>query len=355
MQPTPMHDTRANSGEAPLLSVEDLQVHFDDVEGTVRAVDGASFQVAPGRTLGIVGESGCGKSVTARAILRIEDRRSRIVGGRILLRTPAGVRDLVQLQPNCRAMRQIRGQQIGLVFQEPMTSFSPVHTIGSQITEALQAHSSIDRAEAERRAVEQLKAVGAPHPQLIMSQYAWQLSGGLRQRAMIAMALMCDPALLIADEPTTALDVTTQAQVLELLRTLQRQRQMGLILITHDLGVIAETADDVVIMYLGRVVERGPVAAIFRDPQHPYTQALLRSMPNVTAQPRTRLSTVRGAVPHPLRRPQGCPFHTRCPSAMPGVCDRIEPPAIAVSSDHVVSCHLHAAAHVAAAPLATGA
>jgi len=169
------------------------------------------------------------------------------------------------------------------------------------------------------------------------------------------MALVCDPALLIADEPTTALDVTTQAQVLELLRTLQRQRQMGLILITHDLGVIAETADDVVIMYLGRVVERGPVAAIFRDPQHPYTQALLRSMPNVTAQPRTRLSTVRGAVPHPLRRPQGCPFHTRCPSAMPGVCDRIEPPAIAVSSDHVVSCHLHAAAHVAAAALATGA
>jgi oligopeptide/dipeptide ABC transporter ATP-binding protein len=355
MQPIPMPEAVANIGEPPLLSVEDLRVHFEDVEGTVRAVDGASFQVAPGRTLGIVGESGCGKSVTARAILRIEDRRSRIVGGRILLRTPAGVRDLVQLQPSCREMRGIRGRQIGLVFQEPMTSFSPVHTIGSQITETLQTHYSLDRAEAHRRTVEQLTAVGAPHPQLIMSQYAWQLSGGLRQRAMIAMALVCDPALLIADEPTTALDVTTQAQVLELLRTLQRQRQMGLILITHDLGVIAQTADDVVIMYLGRVVERGPVTEIFDDPQHPYTQALLRSMPNVTARPRTRLSTVHGAVPHPLRRPQGCPFHPRCSHAVAGVCDRIEPPAIATSADRVVSCHLHADAHVAAAALATGA
>jgi peptide/nickel transport system ATP-binding protein len=325
----------------PLLSVEDLQVHFADVEGTVRAVDGASFQVAPGRTLGIVGESGCGKSVTARAILRIEDRRSRIVGGRILLRSTAGIQDLAKLQPNSRTMREIRGRQIGLVFQEPMTSFSPVHTIGSQLTEALRAHCSLDEADARQRAIEQLTAVGAPHPQLIMSQYAWQLSGGLRQRAMIAMALACNPALLIADEPTTALDVTTQAQVLELLRRLQHERQMALILITHDLGVIAETADEVVLMYLGRVVERGPVEQIFGNPRHPYTQALLRSMPDVRARPRTRLTTVRGAVPHPLRRPRGCPFHPRCPRAIADVCDRIEPAAIATDANHVVSCHLY--------------
>jgi oligopeptide/dipeptide ABC transporter ATP-binding protein len=347
MQPIPMRNTAPMQDEAALLSVEDLRIHFEDVEGTVRAVDGASFEVARGRTLGIVGESGCGKSVTARAILRIEDRRSRIVAGRILLRSGSTVQDLVQLQPNSPAMRAIRGREIGLVFQEPMTSFSPVHTIGDQITETLEAHCSMSHAEARQRAIEQLCAVGAPHPRFIMSQYAWQLSGGLRQRAMIAMALMCDPTLLIADEPTTALDVTTQAQVLELLRALQRQRQMALILITHDLGVIAETADDVAIMYLGRVVERGPVEAIFSDPQHPYTQALLRSMPNVKARPRTRLTTVHGAVPHPLRRPRGCPFHPRCPHAMAGVCDQIEPVEIATSTHHVVSCHLHDEARLA--------
>ena len=339
MQPTLMPDAVDLQEDTALLRVEDLRVHFEDAEGTVRAVDGASFQVAPGRTLGIVGESGCGKSVTARAILRIEERRSRIVAGRILLRSATGVQDLAQLPPNSRTMREIRGRTIGLVFQEPMTSFSPVHTIGSQITEALKAHGSMDDAEAQHRAIEQLRAVGAPHPHFIMSQYAWQLSGGLRQRAMIAMALVCDPALLIADEPTTALDVTTQAQVLELLRTLQMQRQMALILITHDLGVIAETADEVVIMYLGRVVESGPTSHLYASPNHPYTQALLKEVGKVMPGKRTFVP-IKGEIPSPLAPPPGCHFHPRCPHAMPRC--RTEAPALKeIAPGRLSACHLN--------------
>lgn len=326
----------------PLLSVQDLHVSFHTDEGVVRAVNGLSFDLRPGRTLGVVGESGCGKSVTARAILRIEDKHARIDSGRILLSRDNQVKDLATLSKHGPEMRGIRGRDISLVFQEPMTSFSPVHTIGDQIVETIRLHMPLNRAAARRRAIEQLAQIGTPHPEFIMGQYAWELSGGLRQRAMIAMALVCGPSVLIADEPTTALDVTTQAQVLDLLGQLRDSRAMALLLITHDLGVIAETADDVVVMYLGRVVEQGAAAEIFHSPKHPYTEALLHSMPNPLARPRTRLSTLRGSVPHPLAKPPGCPFHPRCARAISGLCDHIEPAPRTVGPGHVAACHLYA-------------
>jgi oligopeptide/dipeptide ABC transporter ATP-binding protein len=326
---------------APLLQVQDLTLEFATPEGTVRAVDGLSFEVTRGMTLGIVGESGCGKSVTARAILRIEDASSRIVRGRIVLHRSDGEVDLVAHPRSSRTLREIRGGTIGLIFQEPMTSFSPVHTIGNQIIEPIRLHLGLGSRAARELAATQLRSVGIPNPDRALDQYAWQLSGGQRQRAMIAMALVCNPKLLVADEPTTALDVTTQAQVLELLRDLQRQRRMGLILITHDLGVVAETVDHVVVMYLGTAVESGPVHEVFSDPLHPYTRGLLRSIPSVTAMPRTRLPALPGSVPHPRNRPAGCPFHTRCSLAIAGTCDRVIPVPKLVTPGHAVACHLH--------------
>jgi peptide/nickel transport system ATP-binding protein len=329
--------------EPPLVSVRDLKTYFFSDEGTVKAVDGASFDVYPGRTLGIVGESGCGKSVTARSILRIVEEPGRIVDGQILLnqnpdKPPL---DLVTLKPNGRHMRSIRTGVIAYVFQEPMTSFSPVHTIGNQIVEAIQFHLKLGKREARERGIELLKRVGIPRAEERMNEYAFQLSGGLRQRAMIAMALSCDPKLLIADEPTTALDVTTQAQILDLLWDLQEQNGMAIILITHNLGVVAEMADDVVVMYLGRVVEEGPVDAIFYAPKHPYTQLLLESIPSVHSTPREKLPTISGSIPHPYSRPKGCPFHPRCPSFMPGVCDTSEPELRPVTDDQRASCFLY--------------
>jgi len=312
----------------PILEVRDLRTYFFPEEGTVRAVDGAHLDVYPRRTLGIVGESGCGKSVTARSILRIVERPGRIVSGSILLRrddADAGV-DLTQLTPDGREMRHIRGEDIALIFQEPMTSFSPVHTIGSQIVETVRLHQGVGKRQARERAVEALRLVGVPSPERRVDEYGFQLSGGLRQRAMIALALSCSPRILIADEPTTALDVTTQAQILALLADLQRREGMAIILITHNLGVVAEMCDEVAVMYLGRVVEQGPVDTIFHDPKHPYTRALLRSMPSIKARVRSRLPVIEGSIPHPYNRPPGCPFHPRCPEFMPGRCDQIEPP-----------------------------
>jgi peptide/nickel transport system ATP-binding protein len=324
-----------------LLSVRDLKTYFFADEGISKAVDGASFDVHPGKTLGIVGESGCGKSVTARSILRIVERPGRIVGGEILLKDSTGTLDLATLAQDGRRMRDIRGGEIALVFQEPMTSFSPVHTIGSQIMEAIQLHRRVSKAEARTRAVELMKLVGIPRPEARIDEYAYQLSGGLRQRAMIAMALSATPRLLIADEPTTALDVTTQSQILSLLRELQRRTEMAIMLITHDLGVIAEMADEVVVMYLGRVVEQGPVDEIFHNAKHPYTQALLRSIPSMHAAGRSRLPTISGSIPHPFNRPTGCPFHPRCPAFMAGTCDRHEPVLTFVGDAHAVSCFLY--------------
>jgi peptide/nickel transport system ATP-binding protein len=327
----------------PILEVRDLRTYFFPEEGTVRAVDGAHLDVYPRRTLGIVGESGCGKSVTARSILRIIERPGRIVSGSILLRrdeADAGV-DLAQLTPDGRAMRHIRGEDIALIFQEPMTSFSPVHTIGSQIVETVRLHQGVGKRQARERAVEALRLVGVPSPERRVDEYAFQLSGGLRQRAMIALALSCSPRILIADEPTTALDVTTQAQILALLADLQRREGMAIILITHNLGVVAEMCDEVAVMYLGRVVEQGSVDAIFHDPKHPYTRALLRSMPSIKARVRSRLPVIEGSIPHPYNRPPGCPFHPRCPDFMPGRCDQIEPPSVEVGDRHDTACLLY--------------
>jgi oligopeptide/dipeptide ABC transporter ATP-binding protein len=333
----------------PLLSVRNLKTYFPQDEGVVKAVDGASFDLYAGQTLGIVGESGCGKSITARSILRIIDRPGRIVEGEILFRRQKAANgahaneiiDLAKLDPHGREMRAIRGAEIALVFQEPMSSFSPVHTVGEQIIEAISLHQRVSRREARQKAIEMLRRVGIPLPEERVDQLSNQLSGGLRQRAMIAMALSCHPTLLIADEPTTALDVTTQAQILDLMRHLQRDSGMAIMLITHDLGVIAEMADLVVVMYLGRVVEQASVDEIFYAPKHPYTQALLRSMPRIRATSRQRLASITGVVPHPYNRPPGCPFHPRCAAFMPGVCDRREPALQMVGEEHRVSCFLY--------------
>ncbi len=335
-----------DNSSQPLLSVRNLKTYFFQDEGTVKAVDGATFDVHPGKTVGIVGESGCGKSVTAQSILRIVDQPGRIVEGEIILRRADGSTvDVIKLHPDSEAIRAIRGSEIGLVFQEPMTSFSPVHTVGNQITEAIRLHCAVGEREARRRGIEALRSVGIPKPERRIDEYAFELSGGLRQRAMIAVALSCDPRLLIADEPTTALDVTTQAQILDLLRALQQERGMAIMLITHNLGVIAEMADDVVVMYLGRVVEEGPVDDIFHNPQHPYTKALLHSIPSINSAPRIKLPTISGSIPHPYNRPSGCPFYPRCPEFMPGRCDKNDPVLQSVNARQKSSCFLYQTEH----------
>jgi peptide/nickel transport system ATP-binding protein len=332
--------------DSPLLSVRNLKTYFMQDEGTVRAVDGVSFDVTAGATLGIVGESGCGKSITARSILRIVDRPGRIIEGEIHFRRPSAngggaVIDLARLDANGAEMRSIRGAEIALIFQEPMSSFSPVHSIGNQIIEAILLHQAVTPTQAREQAIEILRRVGVSSPEERVGQLAHQLSGGLRQRAMIAMALSCQPTLLIADEPTTALDVTTQTQILELMRQLQKEDGMAIMLITHDLGVIAAMATDVAVMYLGRVVEQAPVDAIFYAPRHPYTRALLRSIPRMRARTRERLTPIAGAVPHPYDRPAGCPFHPRCTEFMAGRCDAQAPTLKPVGDRHAVSCFLY--------------
>jgi peptide/nickel transport system ATP-binding protein len=334
----------------PVLSVHDLRVHFALDEGLVRAVDGVSFDVGPGQVVGIVGESGCGKSVTMKAILQIVEPPGRVVGGRMRFRSEqAGDVDLARVDPRGAAMRAIRGAEIALIPQEPMAAFSPVHTVGDQVIEALQLHrrkwrpdgSALSRAEARQLTADLFRDVGISMPGERVDAYAWQLSGGLRQRAMIAMALSCRPRLLIADEPTTAIDVTTQAQILNLLRDLQRRRGTAIVFITHDLGVIAQIAHHVVVMYLGRVMEQGAVDDIFHAPKHPYTRALLGSIPNLLAEPGTDLPTIAGSIPHPLGRPPGCAFHPRCPEAMAELCDRRTPALEPVGGTQSAACFLH--------------
>jgi len=308
--------------------------------GHVRAVDGVSLSVMRGETLGLVGESGCGKSVTSRSILRILEEPGRIVGGQILLRrckgdNPGVEIDLTELEPNSREMRAIRGDEIALIFQEPMSSLSVHYTIGNQIIEAIRLHRDVSKDEARTRTIELMRQVGIPQPERRIDEYSFQLSGGLRQRVVIALALSCDPTILIADEPTTALDVTTQAQILDLLRRLQEERQMAIILITHNMGVIAEMADEVVVMYLGRDVEKGPVDDIFHAPKHPYTRALLCSIPSLLAPPRIQLPTISGSIPHPYNRPAGCPFHPRCVEAIAGLCNVREPQPVTVGRQQV--------------------
>jgi oligopeptide/dipeptide ABC transporter ATP-binding protein len=333
-----------------LLEVRDLKTQFPMDDGIVRAVDGVSFDMRRGETLCIVGESGCGKSVTARSILQILDRPGRIAGGEIRfhrLRRSNGneereMLDLVALGARGPKIRDVRGKDISMIFQEPMTSLSPVHTIGNQISEAIRLHEPVSKKEAWDRSIELLHRVGIPQPADRMDTYTFQLSGGMRQRAMIAMALSCGPSLLIADEPTTALDVTTQAQILDLMRELKDDMGMSIMLITHDLGVVAEMADDVVVMYLGTVVEHGTAAEVFHDTRHPYAQALLRSIPKYGLRTAgVRLNSIRGMVPDPYSRPEGCPYHPRCDQFMPGKCDVITPPSYRAGEDRVVRCLLY--------------
>ena len=316
----------------PLLAVEGLVAEFDTEDGRLRAVDDVSFEVRRGETLGIVGESGCGKSVTALSIMRLLPQpMGRIVGGSVRF----DGEDLLRLPPE--AMRRVRGRRIGMVFQEPMTALNPVHTIGRQLAEALLLHEPIRPAEAMQRSLALLDRVGIPAPDVRLGEYPHQLSGGMRQRVVIAMALACQPELVIADEPTTALDVTIQAQILALLEGLQRDFGMAVILITHDLGVIAETSDRAVVMYAGRVAEQGAARDIFERPTHPYTQGLLASIPLLTTTPKARLPTIEGMVPSLDALPAGCRFENRCPHRRDACAERAPAPE-RVGPGHAVSC-----------------
>ncbi len=333
-RPSPVSD--------PLIEVEDLRTHFFGGAGTVKAVDGVSFTIPRGKTVCVVGESGSGKSITGRSILNQVPRGGRIVTGAIRYRAEAGAApiDLVKLDPRGKDMRAIRGAQIGLISQEPMAALSPVHTIGNQMMEVIQLHLKLGKKEAREHAIETLALVGIPRPADRMNSYAFQFSGGMRQRVCIALALACRPKLLIADEPTTALDVTTQANILDLISSLQAEFGLSVLFVTHDLGVVAEIADEVVVMYLGRVVEAADVDTIFHNPAHPYTRALLHSVPRLHAAPTRRLATIEGMVPSRLDRPVGCSFHPRCKEAQAGLCDVRDPGPTRLGDSHVVSCLL---------------
>jgi oligopeptide/dipeptide ABC transporter ATP-binding protein len=337
----------SENGKEPLVEVRDVKVYFFLDEGTVHAVEGVTFDIARGKTLGVVGESGCGKSVTSQAIMRIVPSPGEIVGGDIFYYRyePDGSVEkveLTKLDARGSEIRSIRGNEIAKIFQEPMTSLSPVHTIGNQIMEAITLHQRVGREEAREKAIEMLSLVGLPQPQQRIDYYAHQLSGGMRQRAMIAMALSCHPSLLIADEPTTALDVTTEAQILELMKGLQEEFGMAIMFITHNLGVIAEMCDDVVVMYLGKEVELASVDETFYEPYHPYTRDLLRSIPRIGVKANVRLHTISGSVPDPYNIPQGCPYHPRCPDFMPGKCDADrEIPFFEIKANHWARCLLY--------------
>ncbi len=324
--------------EQPLIEIRDLQTQFFTDDGLARAVDGVSYTLARGETVGVVGESGCGKSVTALSVLRlIPDPPGKIVGGQIIFEGT----NLLHLIP--AEMRRIRGNDISMIFQEPMTSLNPVFTIGNQIAEAVRLHQGLSRKEAIDKAIEMLQLVGIPVPERRVHEYPHQLSGGMRQRAMIAMALSCNPKVLIADEPTTALDVTIEAQILDLMRNLQHELGTAILMITHDLGVVAEMARKVVVMYAGKVVEQAAVETIFAEPNHPYTQGLLQSLPRVDKDAtgdKHRLQEIPGIVPSLLNLPAGCKFASRCPKAM-AICEEEEPVLEQVGPDHYSACWLN--------------
>jgi oligopeptide/dipeptide ABC transporter ATP-binding protein len=321
------------SGSEELLNIHRLSTHFFTENGVVQAVEAVDLKIGRGEIVGLVGESGCGKTVTTLSIMRLLPSPGRIVNGEIWFEKE----NLIEKsEPE---MRKIRGNRISMIFQEPMSSLNPVLTIGEQIAEVIKSHQGLSRAQAKNMAVEMLDLVGVPAAATRVNEYPHQLSGGMRQRVMIAMALACKPALLIADEPTTALDVTIQAQVLDLMRDLQKKFHTAIMLITHDLGVVAEMCDEVVVMYLGRVVEHAKVRPIFHDPKHPYTQGLLRSIPSLASR-KQRLEPIKGVVPDPLNAPPGCPFHPRCPHEME-ICRREMPPLKEVAPDHQAACWLY--------------
>ncbi|WP_205857483.1 ABC transporter ATP-binding protein, partial [Phytoactinopolyspora endophytica] len=335
-------DARDGSAAAPLLEISGLYTQFDTRDGIVRAVDGVDLAVPAGKTVCVVGESGCGKSITARSVLGLIDPPGRITAGHVWWHSPDGGRvDLAGLDPRGQQMRRLRGQEISMVFQEPMASLSPMYTVGAQLGEMLRLHRGMGKEQARQESISLLERVGIPKPEARVDAYSWQLSGGMCQRVMIAMALSCGPSLLIADEPTTALDVTIQARILDLFAELQRETGMSVLFITHDLGVVAEIADEVAVMYLGRVVEHAGVDEIFADPKHPYTRALLGSVPRMGAGTRQRLVTVRGQVPHGARRPAGCGYHPRCDEAIDGLCDASDPATVTPAPGHHVQCVLY--------------
>jgi peptide/nickel transport system ATP-binding protein len=333
-----------------ILRIKDLHTYFYTDLGVSRALNGVSFEVPSGKVMGVVGESGCGKSVTALSIMRLVPHPGRIVGGEIdLFRTRRKTGnsivteevDLTDLDPHGPEIRHIRGAELAMIFQEPMTSLNPSYTIGDQIMEAILLHQEVSSQEAQERAVDILDRVGMPNPASVVRRYPHELSGGMRQRAMIAMGLSCTPSVLFADEPTTALDVTTEAQILDVMRDLQAEMGMTIVFITHNLGVVAQMCDSVAVMYLGRVVERAPVESIFYDPQHPYTRALLRSIPHVGRRTKERLEPIRGVVPDPYATVTGCPFHPRCDFIKPGICDVLVPAETTLEEGHTVRCFLH--------------
>jgi len=322
-----------------LLDVKNLKTHFYTDKGIVKAVDGFSFSIEREKTLGIVGESGCGKSLTALSIMGLVRHPGRVVGGQILYNFNGQTIDLAKLKPKCKQMRAIRGNEISMIFQEPMTSLDPVYTIGSQISETLVIHQNLTKMQARKRAIEMLKEVGIPLPEQRVKEYPHQLSGGMRQRAMIAMALSCNPSILIADEPTTALDVTIQAQVLDLMIALRSEFRTAIIIITHDLGVVAEMADDVIVMYVGEGVEKSDVNNIFHNPRHPYTRGLMNSVPSIT-EPTHKLESIMGVVPNPINLPPGCRFEFCCPRSL-DLCRTQRPSLREVTPKHWVSCWLY--------------
>jgi peptide/nickel transport system ATP-binding protein len=324
-----------------LLSVKNLKTFFFSMEGTLKAINGVNFTVHEGETIGIVGESGCGKSVTSQSILRIVPRNGRIVGGEILYYRDGTVIDLTKMDDRGKEIRAIRGKEISMVFQEPMTSFSPVYTVGNQIMEVIKLHQGGTASEVRGKAIEILRRVEMPNPEKQIDSYSFNLSGGMRQRAMIAMALACSPRLLIADEPTSALDVTIQSQILELLVDLQKELGMAVMMITHDLGVVAQLADNVLIMYLGKNVEYGEVDAIYHNSKHPYTIGLLNSIPKLGIEENEELEPIKGSVPSLYNMPAGCPFHPRCPEFIAGLCEKEEPASVEIEPGHFVQCHLY--------------
>ncbi len=375
--PSPTPTAEAPAGAAPdsretLIEVRDLKVEFNIRGGVVKAVDGLTFDIKRGQTMGIIGESGCGKSVTARAILRMIPRPGKITGGNIIYhrrRRLAGhqtapaetnIIDLTTLDPDGETIRQIRGGEIAMIFQEPMSSLTPVYTAGTHINEAVTLHRllpiktlgdqmadkimqyrHVTREEAREIAVQMLRRVGIPRPEQRVDSYPHQLSGGQRQRVMIAIALSTEPAMLIADEPTTALDVSIEAQILDIMRELQQTANMAIMFITHNLGVIASMADEIVVMYMGKQVERAKVVDLFYNPKHPYTKALLQSVPKLGPRTGQRLASIEGMVPDPLRLPTGCVFHPRCPAFMPGKCDQTIPRWVEAGPDHWARCLLY--------------
>jgi peptide/nickel transport system ATP-binding protein len=336
-----------NSSET-LIEVRNLEVHFNLLEGTVRALNGVDFDIAYGKSLGVIGESGCGKSVTAQSIMRIvPSPPAKIVGGNIRLHlrengtAKAETINILDLAAGGEQMRSIRWKHIAMVFQEPMTSFSPLFTIGNQIIEAVLLHMPDATPKSARaRTIDLLGRVGIPQPKRLVDAYPHQLSGGMRQRAMIAMALSCNPKLLIADEPTTALDVTIEAQILELLKELQAEYGMSMMYISHDLAVVGEMSDEIIVMYLGQVMERATTAELFKNPSHPYTMALWRSIPRIEGD-QDKLQPISGALPSPFQHQKGCPFYSRCEHRMPGLCDTQRPPMYKLSPTHEASCFIY--------------